>query len=190
MKEFILGLCLICICTSNLFAQPGGRANAKIEAQKVAYITNRLDLTTEESAEFWPIYNQLQKDRKAINRKYKRKQRIENMSDAELEKQMMDILRNKFTKRSIDASALDPQQASETGINNASQKVLLKQGLDSDNGKKVVKALKGAKLKVQSQIQGEQVRVTGKKRDDLQEAIALLREQELGLPLQFTNFRD
>ncbi|MGB1309838.1 MAG: YajQ family cyclic di-GMP-binding protein [Leucothrix sp.] len=105
-------------------------------------------------------------------------------------KQMMDILRNKFTKRNIDAAALDPQQANETGINNASQKVLLKQGLDSDNGKKVVKALKGAKLKVQSQIQGEQVRVTGKKRDDLQEAIALLREQELGLPLQFTNFRD
>ena len=105
-------------------------------------------------------------------------------------KQMMDILRNKFTKRNIDAGALDPQQANETGINNASQKVLIKQGLDSENGKKVVKALKGAKLKVQSQIQGEQVRVTGKKRDDLQEAIALLREQELGLPLQFTNFRD
>lgn len=104
--------------------------------------------------------------------------------------QMMDILRNKFTKRKIDASALDPQKAVETGINNASQKVLLKQGLDSENGKKVVKALKAAKIKVQSQIQGEQVRVTGKKRDDLQEAIALLREEELGLPLQFTNFRD
>jgi len=104
--------------------------------------------------------------------------------------QMMDILRTKFIKRNIDASALDPQKAVETGINNASQKVLLKQGLDSDNGKKVVKALKAAKLKVQSQIQGEQVRVTGKKRDDLQEAIALLREEELGLPLQFTNFRD
>ncbi len=105
-------------------------------------------------------------------------------------KQMMDILRNKFTKRNIDAGALDPQQANETGINNASQKVLLKQGLDSDNGKKVVKALKAAKLKVQAQIQGEQVRVTGKKRDDLQGAIALLKEEELGLPLQFTNFRD
>ena len=105
-------------------------------------------------------------------------------------KQMMDILRNKFTKRNIDASALDPQQANETGINNASQKVLLKQGLDSDNGKKVVKALKAAKLKVQAQIQGEQVRVTGKKRDNLQGAIALLKEEELGLPLQFTNFRD
>lgn len=105
-------------------------------------------------------------------------------------KQMMDILRAKFAKRNIDSAALDPQDASETGINNASQKVLLKQGLDSDNGKKVVKVLKAAKLKVQSQIQGEQVRVTGKKRDDLQEAMAILREQELGMPLQFTNFRD
>ena len=72
-------------------------------------------------------------------------------------KQMMDILRNKFTKRNIDASALDPQKTVETGINNATQKVLLKQGLDSDNGKKVVKALKAGKLKVQSQIQGEVV---------------------------------
>ena len=89
MKEFILGLCFICICAVSLFAQPRDRANAKIEAQKVAYITNRLDLTTEESAKFWPIYNQSQKDQKAINRKYKSKQRIENMSDAELEKQMM-----------------------------------------------------------------------------------------------------
>ena len=105
-------------------------------------------------------------------------------------KQMMDILRAKFAKRNIDSAALDPQKPNETGINNADQKVLLRQGLDSDNGKKVVKALKAGKLKVQSQIQGEQVRVTGKKRDDLQEAIALLREQELGIPLQFNNFRD
>ena len=89
MKEFILGLCFVCFCAASLFAQPGNRTNAKIEAQKVAYITNRLDLTTGESAEFWPIYNQFQKDRKATNRKYKSKQRIENMSDAELEAQMM-----------------------------------------------------------------------------------------------------
>ncbi|MFK8007802.1 MAG: hypothetical protein AB8H03_15595 [Saprospiraceae bacterium] len=89
MKEFILGLCFVCVCSVSLFAQPGGRANAKIEAQKVAYITNRLDLTTEESAEFWPIYNQFQKDRKVINREYKSKQRIENMSDVELESQMI-----------------------------------------------------------------------------------------------------
>ena len=89
MKKYILGLCLFCFCTGSLFAQPGDRANAKIEAQKVAYITNRLDLNAEESAKFWPVYNQFQKDRKAISRKHKSKQRIENMSDAELEEQMM-----------------------------------------------------------------------------------------------------
>jgi len=89
MKKYILGLCLFCLCTASLFAQKGDRVNAKIEAQKVAYITNRLDLNSEESASFWPVYNQFQKDRKAISRKYKSKQRIENMSDAELEKQMM-----------------------------------------------------------------------------------------------------
>lgn len=89
MKKYILGLCLFCLCTASLFAQPGDRANTKIEAQKVAYITNRLDLNAEESAEFWPVYNQFQKGRKAISRKYKRKQRIENMTDTELEKQMI-----------------------------------------------------------------------------------------------------
>ena len=89
MKKNILGLCLFCLCSASLFAQPGDRGNAKIEAQKVAYITNRLDLNAEESALFWPVYNQFQKDRKAINRKYKSKQRIENMTDAELEEQMI-----------------------------------------------------------------------------------------------------
>ena len=89
MKEFILGLCFVCVCAVSLFAQPEDRANAKIEAQKVAYITNRLDLTTEEAAEFWPIYNQFQKERKAIRRKHKKAQRIENMSDSELEEQMI-----------------------------------------------------------------------------------------------------
>jgi len=85
MKIYILGL----FCAGSLFAQPRDRGNAKIEAQKVAYITNRLDLTAEESAQFWPIYNQFQKDRKGINRKRKSKQMIENMSDAELEEQMI-----------------------------------------------------------------------------------------------------
>lgn len=90
MKKYILTICLFCLFGVSLSAQPGGgRSNAKIEAQKVAYITNRLDLDADESANFWPIYNQFQKDRKAINRKYKSKQRIENMSDAELETQMM-----------------------------------------------------------------------------------------------------
>jgi hypothetical protein len=68
--------------------------------------------------------------------------------------------------------------------------VTVRQGLESEAAKKIVKLIKDAKLKVQASIQGEQVRVTGKKRDDLQEAIALLRESKLELPLQFTNFRD
>ena len=105
-------------------------------------------------------------------------------------KQMLEILRSKFTSRKIDAAAMDPQTPQELSLKSAKQTVLLRQGLDADNGRKIVKLLKGSKLKVQSQIQGDQVRVTGKKRDDLQAAMALLREEELDLPLQFTNFRD
>ena len=89
MKKLILGLCFFCFGTISLFAQPGDRANAKIEAQKVAYITNRLDLTTDEASKFWPIYNQFQKDKRAINKKYKNKQRLENMSDSDLEEHML-----------------------------------------------------------------------------------------------------
>jgi len=109
-------------------------------------------------------------------------------SDFQL-KQMMDILRLKMVKRGVDIQCLDVGQP-ETSNLRARQKVTVRQGLDSEAAKKVVKLIKDAKLKVQASIQGEQVRVTGKKRDDLQEAIALLRESKLELPLQYTNFRD
>ena len=75
-------------------------------------------------------------------------------------------------------------------LNAARQEVGIKQGLDDDTAKRMVKALKAAKLKVQAQIQGDQLRVSGKKRDDLQAAIAQLREIDWELPLPFTNFRD
>lgn len=103
--------------------------------------------------------------------------------------QMMDILRQKLTKRKIDLACLDPGEA-VSSLNAARQEVGLKQGVDSETAKRMVKFIKAGKLKVQAQIQGDQVRVTGKKRDDLQEAIALLRGEDWGLPLQFTNFRD
>lgn len=103
--------------------------------------------------------------------------------------QMMDILRQKLVKRKIDLASLDPADCICT-LNAARQDIALKQGVDTDTAKRMVKAIKSAKLKVQAQIQGDQVRVTGKKRDDLQEAIAHLREQDWGLPVQFTNFRD
>jgi len=81
-------------------------------------------------------------------------------------------------------------KAPQTSLNAARQQVLIQQGITSDTAKKIVKEIKASKLKVQAQIQGEQVRVTGKKRDELQQVIALLKEKDYGLPLQFRNFRD
>jgi len=104
-------------------------------------------------------------------------------------KQMMDILRQKLVKRHVDVGSMDTKRP-ETSLNAARQQVLIKQGIETLTAKKMVKAIKSAKIKVQAQIQGEQVRVTGKNRDDLQQVIALLKEDDHGLPLQFINFRN
>ena len=104
-------------------------------------------------------------------------------------RQMMDILRQKLVKRGVDIGSLDIKD-STTSLSAARQEVGLKQGIDTETAKSMIKALKATKLKVQAQIQGEQLRVSGKNRDDLQEAIAHLREGDWGLPLKFTNFRD
>jgi uncharacterized protein YajQ (UPF0234 family) len=103
--------------------------------------------------------------------------------------QMMDILQKKMVKRGVDISSLEAGKIETTNFV-ARQKVTVRQGIDKEMAKKVVKLIKETKLKVQSSIQGEQVRVTGKKRDDLQNVMAFLKEQKLGLPLQYTNFRD
>jgi uncharacterized protein YajQ (UPF0234 family) len=104
-------------------------------------------------------------------------------------KQMLEILKLRVAKRGIDVACLEVKDA-EVNLARAKQLVVLKHGIDADTGKKVTRLLKDSKLKVQAQIQGEKVRVIGKKRDDLQEAIAFLRKAELGVPLQFNNFRD
>lgn len=104
-------------------------------------------------------------------------------------RQMMDILRQKLVKRGVDISCLDLKNPT-TSLSAARQEVGLKQGIDTETAKGMIKALKAVKLKVQAQIQGEQLRVSGKNRDDLQEAIAHLRGGDWGLPLKFTNFRD
>ncbi len=103
--------------------------------------------------------------------------------------QVMDILRGKMAKRGVDADALDPGEV-ETNVSEARQPVRLVQGIDTATAKQIVKAIKQSKIKVQAAIQGEKVRVTGKKRDDLQAVMALLREENLSVPLQFNNFRD
>lgn len=103
--------------------------------------------------------------------------------------QMIDVLRAKLVNRKVDPDAMDPQKVEQNGMQ-ARQKVIMRQGLDQDAAKKITKLIKESKLKVQSQVQGEQVRVTGKKRDDLQQVMALMRESNIGLPLQYKNFRD
>lgn len=104
-------------------------------------------------------------------------------------KQMMDILKLKLTKRGIDITCMKIDEPVITG-QSAKQIVTLRQGIETELGKKIQRLIKDSKLKVQAAIQDKQVRVTGKSRDDLQEAIALMRGAKLELPLQFTNFRD
>ena len=103
--------------------------------------------------------------------------------------QMEDMLRSALIKCKIDPGAMDCSEPVTSG-KSVTQSVILRNGLDSDQCRKVTKKIKEGKLKVQSQVQGEQVRVTGKKRDDLQQAMALLRGEDFGSPLQFNNFRD
>ncbi len=103
--------------------------------------------------------------------------------------QMHPVIYQKLTARSIDIACLDAGKITPSG-KGVKQIINVKEGIDKETAKKAVGVLKGSKLKVQAQIQGEQLRVTGKKRDDLQQAMALLKEAELGVPLQFQNFRD
>ena len=103
--------------------------------------------------------------------------------------QVKDILHTKLAKRQVDIQALEEGKL-EQNISAARQLLTVRQGIDTDTARKVVKQVKDSKIKVQAAIQGDKVRITGKKRDDLQQAIALLRQADLGLPLQFNNFRD
>jgi len=104
-------------------------------------------------------------------------------------KQMMDILKLKLTKRGIDIVCMKVDEPVVSG-QTAKQVATLRQGIETELGKKIQRLIKDSKLKVQAAIQDKQVRVTGKSRDDLQAVIALVRGAKLELPLQFTNFRD
>ena len=130
-------------------------------------------------------------DFKGVDASFERDERnVSVTAEAEFQvTQMVDMLRTALIKCEIDPMAMDiddPQASGKT----VSQLVRLQHGLDSDQCRKIVKKIKDAKLKVQAQVQGDQVRVTGKKRDDLQQVIALLRDGDFGAPLQFNNFRD
>jgi uncharacterized protein YajQ (UPF0234 family) len=102
---------------------------------------------------------------------------------------MIDILKGKMVKRQIDLKVLDPQKIEPAAKSRVRQKINLRAGLSDDLARDVVKRIKGELPKLQSRIEGDKVRVTGKSRDDLQAAIKLLREADLPVPLQFTNYR-
>jgi cyclic-di-GMP-binding protein len=130
-------------------------------------------------------------DFKGTDAKYELKEFVVTLiakADFQL-KQMMDILKLKLAKRGVDVACMKIDEPVVTG-QTWKQTATLRQGVDTELGKKIQRLIKDSKLKVQAAIQDKQVRVTGKSRDDLQEAIAVVRGAKLELPLQFTNFRD
>ena len=104
--------------------------------------------------------------------------------------QMHDLLRTYFARRELDAKALDFGTPEDATGDSLRQTVTIKQGIDGDLARKIVKAVKGAKIKVQLAVQGDELRVSAKKRDELQETITFIKDMDLELPLQYTNFRE
>ena len=130
-------------------------------------------------------------DFKGSNARVELKDQVMNLeADNEFQiKQMHDIIYKKLASRGIDTACLDQGKIEERGMR-AYQTITVREGVDKELARKIVKMIKETKIKVQAAIQGEQVRVTGKKRDDLQSVIEMLKGADIELPLQFNNFRD
>jgi len=112
-------------------------------------------------------------------------------ADAEFQlEQLRDVMLNKLSKRGVDVRFLDNGKIEKIGGDKIKQVIKIKNGIESEDAKKIVRVIKDSKLKVQASIQGDAVRVTGAKRDDLQSAMAMLKKEISDLPLEFTNFRD
>jgi len=146
-------------------------------------VTNAVDQSSREVSQRF--------DFKGTNAKFELKEAVITLlaqADFQL-KQMLDILKLKLSKRGIDVACMKIDEPVTTG-QTARQVVTLRQGVDAELGKKLQRLIKDSKLKVQAGLQDQQVRVTGKSRDDLQSVIALVKKGGFDLPLQFTNFRD
>ena len=147
------------------------------------------------------VDNAINQTRKEVGQRYDFKgskttidlepEHIQIVSDDDFKvKAVCDILQSKLVRRSIALKALDYGKIEPAAGGLAKQTITVKQGIDSDRAKQIVKFIKDRKLKVQAQIQADQLRVTGKKRDDLQAVIQSLKAEDFDLPLQFVNFRD
>jgi hypothetical protein len=130
-------------------------------------------------------------DFKGVEASFERQESsVELTAEADIQlEQMLDMLRSKMVKRSIDVKVMDVGEPRPSG-KLLHQTVVIRQGIEKDLARKIVKLVKDRKMKVQAAIQGEKVRVTGKKRDDLQAVMTMLKESDIDLPLQFNNFRD
>ncbi|ABG42810.1 protein of unknown function DUF520 [Paraglaciecola sp. T6c] len=130
-------------------------------------------------------------DFRGVEASFELKENIVTMScDSDFQlKQMLDILRGTCVKRGVDTAAFEEKDVQHIG-KIYKQAIAFKEGIEQPVAKKLIKMIKDAKIKVQASIQGDQVRVTGKKRDDLQQVMALAKSSDLEQPLQFTNFRD
>ncbi len=116
---------------------------------------------------------------------------LEIKADDELKlKQVQELLRGHLAKRKVEVGSLDFQKPEAAFGNSLRQTVIIRQGVERELAQKIVKTIKGSKMKVQVAIQGDELRVTGKKRDDLQAVMALVKDSKMGQPLQYVNFRD
>ena len=146
-------------------------------------VTNAVDQSNREittSFDFKGTKSQFLLDDNSVN--------LTSESEFQLQ-QMLDILKQKLAKRGVNIGCLKAEDP-DMSINEARQKIILRKGIDSDLARKLVKHIKNSKLKVQVAIQGDQLRVSGKKRDNLQTAIQLFKDLDVELPLQYENFRD
>jgi cyclic-di-GMP-binding protein len=131
-------------------------------------------------------------DFKGIDAKFEVTEQSDILVAAEVDfqvRQMLEILRGKLVKRGVDIKSLVEGEV-ETTLQKATMNVKIQQGIESEIARKIVKMVKATKIKVQTAIQGEKLRVSGKKRDDLQKVMSMLKDASLGIPLQYDNFRD
>ena len=154
---------------------------SKLDLQEVENAVNQANKEIQTRFDFKGSVSRLEWDKKETLTLY---------SDNEQKlKSVIDVLQNKFVKRGVSLQALDYQKLEVAERATVRQAVKMKQGIESEKAKAIAKAVKDAKLKVHASIQGDQLRVTSKSKDDLQATMTFLRGQDYGLPLQFTNFR-
>ncbi len=163
-------------------SQPSFDIVSEVDMQEV---DNALNQTRKEISQRYDF-----KDSKTTIEFNQKEKEITVLSDNDFRLQaVVDILQNKFIKRGISVKALKYGSVEPASGSMVRQKISLQVGIDKENAKKLVQIIKETKLKVQAQIMEEQVRVTGKNKDDLQEVIAMLKTKDISLPLQFTNYR-